>query len=119
MRASQRAKPASPEREFQSKFRQDKKNFEIISKFFTHIPPLTKGLALGSSYVDGDGGDKCRAQVKNLKEKVTKIVARSDDSRAGRAAYQISKRLRAIIGDFCQKEKFDKKFHHFQSLFGL
>ena len=50
VRASQRAKPASPEREFPSKFRQNKTNFEIFSKFFTHIPPLTKGLALGSSY---------------------------------------------------------------------
>ena len=39
---------------------------------------MTKGLALGSSYVVGTvtGGDKCRAQVKNQTKKVAKLESR-------------------------------------------
>ena len=50
-------------------------------------------------------GDECRAQVKNLKEKVTKIVARSDDSRAGRAAHQILKKFGLSTSIFVKKEE--------------
>ena len=65
-------------------------------------------------------GDECRAQVKNLKEKVTKIVARSDDSRAGRTAHQNFEEIWGYHRRFLsKKEKFDKNFHHFLSLFGF